>query len=135
MQKRYVYPAVLAKEGDGGYSAYCPDLPGCASGGRDVADAIDAIRDALGGWLYSALKHGDDIPPPNFDAPPGAGERITLIDLDMNAYLRSHNAAAVKKTLTIPGWLNEMAEAEEVNFSRVLKDALVHELGLDADAV
>ena len=36
----------------------------------------------------------------------------------------------VKKTLSIPGWLNDAAESADINFSGVLQDALKEKLHL-----
>jgi hypothetical protein len=37
---------------------------------------------------------------------------------------------AIKKTLTIPKWLNDLAEENRVNFSHILQDALMNHLGV-----
>ncbi len=49
---------------------------------------------------------------------------------DMQEYLRKHNSKAVKKTLSIPEWLNEEATAMGVNFSQVLREALMSKLNI-----
>lgn len=55
---------------------------------------------------------------------------IALIELDVKQYLRTFDTKAVKKTLTIPAWLNDIALAKNVNFSKVLQDALIEKLEL-----
>jgi len=37
---------------------------------------------------------------------------------------------AVKKTLTIPKWLDDMAIEQGINFSRTLQEALKHQLDI-----
>lgn len=128
MAKKYVYPAILKAE-DQGYHVYCPDLPGCVTQGTDIADAIDAIRDAIGSWIFSARKHNDEIPAPSININIENDEILTLVDVDFDQYLRRNESAAVKKTLTIPSWLNELAEQEHINFSQTLQKALLDELG------
>jgi len=49
----------------------------------------------------------------------------------MLAYKRRTNSHAVKKTLSIPEWLNILAESEGINFSQVLQESLKKELGID----
>ncbi len=52
-----------------------------------------------------------------------------LIEFDMLAYQKLTNAKAVKKTLSIPQWLNEAATEMGVNFSQVLQEALMQKIG------
>ena len=52
-----------------------------------------------------------------------------MIEFDLLAYKRKHNSKAVKKTLSIPEWLNEEATALGVNFSQVLQEALIQKIG------
>ncbi len=56
------YIARLTKERGGGYLVDFPDLPGCLTEGRTLRAALDNARQALSGWLYVAIKHGDEIP-------------------------------------------------------------------------
>ncbi len=49
---------------------------------------------------------------------------MTLIDVDMRAYRRTKESRAVKKTVTLPSWLNEEAEAAKLNFSAILQDGI-----------
>jgi hypothetical protein len=89
-------------------------------------------RDAVGLYLYSLEEHGDHIPPASsldtISTDPGSF--ASLIDIDMLAYRQKHDNRAVKKTLTIPAWLNTMAEANNINFSQTLQSALKEQLGL-----
>jgi predicted RNase H-like HicB family nuclease len=58
------YVAVLVPERGGGWSVLFPDLPGCATGGETVQEAIAMAASAAAGWLAAARDHGDEIPPP-----------------------------------------------------------------------
>ena len=122
----YVYPATIQHEEDGRYSIWFEDLPGCATSGETLADAIMMARDAMGGWLDCAMAHGDEIRTPSNlnDIALESGQMITLVDMDLEAYRRDNDQRAVKKTLTIPAWLNTRAERAGVNFSQVLQEAL-----------
>lgn len=53
------------------------------------------------------------------------GSVPVIIHFDMEAYKKKHNSRAVKKTLSIPEWLNEEAMAMGINFSQVLQEALL----------
>ncbi len=128
---KYVYPAVFEPE-DGLYNVTFPDLPNCYTCGDDLADAMYMAEDALGGWLSRAEENGADIPDASTNksialAPDAI---VTLILADTEAYRRNHSEKAVKKTLTIPQWLNNAAEKRNINFSQVLQDALRRQLGL-----
>jgi len=128
----YVFPAIFTPDKNGGYAIRFPDLPGTNSQGRDIAEAISMARDALASWLECMMEDGEDIPTPSepnrIALEPG--QFMSLIDVDMTAYMRRKNSKSVKKTLTIPSWLNEEAEAKNINFSSVLQDALKLRLGI-----
>ena len=129
---KYVYPALFEAEG-GLYNVSFPDIPGCYTCGDDLADALYMAEDALGGWLSRAEEHAREIPSASdmqaVETP--AGAMATLVLADTDAYRRAHSSRAVKKTLSIPSWLNEAAEARSVNFSKVLHDALCEQLGFE----
>jgi predicted RNase H-like HicB family nuclease len=128
----YVYPAIFTKSKDG-YAIRFPDLPGTNSQGKDMADAIYMARDALALWLDVMMDEGDEIPqasaPSDITLEPG--QIVTMIDTDMEAFRRRKDSKAVKKTVTIPSWLNEEAEAHKVNFSAILQEGLKNHLGLE----
>lgn len=125
----YVYPAIFVPE-DGMYNVSFPDLPSCYTCGNDLTDAMHMAADALGGWLSRAEETGETIPPASdVDVMPRTANSVaTLVLADTAEYRRRHSSRAVKKTLTIPSWLNEAAEAQGVNFSQALQDALKQRL-------
>jgi antitoxin HicB len=128
----YVFPAIFTPC-ETGYAIRFPDLPGTNSQGKDMADAIYMARDALASWLDYLLDEKEIIPNPS---EPNIiilenNQFITMIDVDMIAYRRRKNSKAVKKTLSIPSWLNEEAESHNVNFSAILQDALRKHLGIN----
>ena len=60
-----------------------------------------------------------------------AGEAIVnMVAVDVAAYAKAHFEKSVKKTLTIPAWLNAAALERNINFSQVLQDALMNQLHL-----
>ena len=123
---KYVYPAVFTPEEDGSFSITFPDLEGCHTCGDSLEDGIEMAEDALSLTLYGYETDGREIPAPSnpamFDLSNGAF--ANYIACDTLAYRKMYNNKAVKKTLTIPEWLNEAATASNLNFSQVLQDAL-----------
>lgn len=126
---KYVYPAVFTAEG-GGYAINFPDLDGCYTCGDDLADGIEMAEDVLALVLYQYEKEGKAIPQPSNakDLELSENEFVNLIAADTIGYQKRHNTKAVKKTLTIPEWLNELATKANINFSQVLQEALSEKL-------
>lgn len=128
--KKLIYPAIFHKEEVGGYSVTFPDLPGCNTEGNDLAEALYMAQDALGLYLYS-LKQ-DKMPLPQSMQPEALildkDSFVTLVEWDEEAYLRRTSNKAVKKTLTIPEWMNTLAEEKNINFSKTLQEALLEKL-------
>ncbi|MDI6602482.1 MAG: type II toxin-antitoxin system HicB family antitoxin [Thermoanaerobacteraceae bacterium] len=128
---KYVYPVIFTPE-DNGYSVKAPDLPGCFTYGDSLADAIDMARDAISMWLCDAEDKSEPIPPASDikDVVHDANSFVNLIDVDTDFYRKENDNRAVKKTLTIPSWLNAKAEKANINFSQVLQTALKDHLGI-----
>ena len=128
-----MYPACFYKEDDG-YSVIFPDLNYLATQGDSFEDAMEMAVECLASYLYIAQRDGEDVPAPSslvnidpvavakeLDPDLPVGEAIVnLVSVDVAEY--------VKKTLSIPAWLNEAAVAQGVNFSQVLQRALKEQL-------
>jgi predicted RNase H-like HicB family nuclease len=121
----YAYPAVFHYANDG-ISIEFPDLPGCLPCAMSEDKAFSNAKEALGLHLFSLEQDGDEIPEPSSatELKPGRNEVVTLIEVFMPAIRDRVNNQYVKKTLSIPAWLNRRAEQEHVNFSHVLQDGL-----------
>ena len=122
-----VYPAIFSKE-DIGYSVSFPDLDGCFTEGDTLEEAIEMAQEVLGLYLVS-LEERDICEPSSSDISTIKcleNEFTTLITTSIEKYRRKNKA--IKKTLTIPQWLNEEAELRHLNFSSVLQKALKEEL-------
>lgn len=129
---KYVYPAVFTEEEEGGFSISFPDIPSCYTQGDDMIDGMDAANDVLCLRLYDMEKDGEEIPKAS-DArsiPVNKNQFVTLISCDTIEYRKFYEKKAIKKTLTIPSWLNEMAESQHINFSAVLQEALKDRLNV-----
>ena len=134
----YVYPAVFYEE-EGKISVIFPDLGNLATFGDNVADAMRMAQDACGLHLFTALRDGDPLPAPSplgeinpaailkeFEMESAAESAfVNMVLVDMTEYARQHSDKAVKKTLSIPMWLNTLCEEKSINFSKVLQDVLL----------
>lgn len=129
---RYAYPAVFRKSEDGGYEVSFPDIEGCLTCGDDLPESISMAEDALALMLYEIEEEGKEIPTPSkrHDIKTEEGEFVSYVLADTMAYRKRFNQKAVKKTLTIPEWMNEEAMARNLNFSQILQDALAEKLAV-----
>lgn len=131
MKDHYVFPAVFSFDPDG-VSVEFPDLPGCLTCGDTEEEALRMAKEAMSLHLWGMEQDGDEIPEPSkiSDLTLEANQAVVLIDTWMPAF-RDHMAnKAVKKTLTIPKWLNDLAEQKKVNYSQILQSALKNYLGV-----
>jgi predicted RNase H-like HicB family nuclease len=129
---KYTYPACFYREEDGRYSVEFPDLS-IATFGDDLADALYMAADAAAGRILLILKDGESLPvPSNLGdvVPDDASGFVNLVYIDLEALKPNHDDVLVKKTLTIPSWLNQAAERKNINFSATLKEALIEKLAM-----
>ena len=138
-----MYPACFFHENTG-YSVVFPDLNWLATQGDTFEEAMEMAVDCLAGYLYSGQRDGDTVPPPSMpsDIDPDAVAKeldpdspaceafVSMVSVDVAEYAKAHFEKSVKKTLSIPSWLNEQALQAGVNFSQVLQEALKAKLGL-----
>lgn len=131
--KKYVYPAIFTPEENGMFSVKFPDIEGCFTCGDTLADAVESASDALCLMLYDKEEMNDTIPTPSDikAIETTDNEFVSLISCDTLEYRKLFNNKAVKKTLTVPAWLNTTAEKQGLNFSQVLQDALKERLNLN----
>lgn len=125
------YPAVFHPEKNG-YSVSVPDLDGCFTEGDTLDEAYEMAFDAIGLCITDLLEDKNELPSPSSpkDLDHASDDFVVLVEFDREAYNRKHNSKAVKKTLTIPSWLNEAAEEKHINFSSVLQEALKAQLNI-----
>lgn len=121
---KMIYPAVFHFEDDA-YWVEFPDLPGCQSWGSSISDTLENAREALEVYAISLIESNKKLPPATDIGRIEIedGTFASLVDIDLSAYFKK--AKAVKKTLTIPEWLNEEAMKKGINFSQTLQDALM----------
>lgn len=129
MEKLF-YPAIFHNAEEGGFWVSFPDLPECLTEGDNMTQAYEMAVNALGLALSSRKSEQEPIPTPSEPAAISieADSFLVVIEFDMLAYKKRTNPKAVKKTLSIPEWLNEEAVAMGVNFSQVLQEALMQKI-------
>ena len=127
----YIFPAILFNDDDF-IGVEFPDLAGCVTFGNDVDEALRRAKDALGGHLLTMEDMNRPIPSPTpLDKISSKKGRIAvLVDVYLSLLREEEKNKAVKKTVTLPNWLNIAASNANVNFSNVLQEALKSRLGL-----
>ncbi len=138
-----MYPACFYRDKEG-YSVVFPDLNWLSTCGDTLDEAMKMAVDCLAGYLYTIQKEGNTFPSPselsqiNIAAiaqeldinSPANDSFVNIITVDVDEYAKKHFEKSVKKTLTIPAWLNDAALEQKINFSQVLQDALKSHLHL-----
>lgn len=128
---RLFYPAVFHRAEEGGFWVTFPDIPECMTQGDDMQQAYEMATEALGLSLTTMEEAGEGLPkgsvPDEIDVEDGF---LVVVEFDMAEYRRKHCSRAVKKTLSIPEWLNEAAMRQNINFSQVLQEALIQKVNM-----
>ena len=128
---KYVYPVVFDKAEEGGFNVSVPDIKGCFTCGDDMAESIEMAADAMEMMLVHYEDEGTEIPlPSNIEDIKSSGI-VSLVVADTDKWRREFDNKAVKKTLTIPSWLNSKAEKANINFSQLLQESICQKLGIN----
>ena len=131
----YRYHAIFTYEQDGVHVTF-PDLPGCVTFGKDEDEAIRMAREALALHLYGMEQDNEEIPAPSGlkllaeNETLGTNETFFLVEAFMPAFREKQSKRFVKKTLSIPYWLNIEAERQGINFSQTLQQAIKQQLNI-----
>ena len=120
----YVYPAVFHPNADGSYTILYPDLPGCISEGKSMGNALYMAQAALTQWIGYLTDKKQPIPAASNarDVETEAGEFVNLIRADVR------DNRAVRRTVSIPKWMDDKVSEAGLSLSRVLQDALKERL-------
>lgn len=130
---KLIYPARVYPEENGQYTICFPDLNNASTYGNDLEDALNMATDLLGSWLLDCIEDRNDIPKATHikDIPlEGENNFTTLIAIDLTEYEKQYGKKVIKKTLTLPAWLNTIAEKNNINFSALLQQAIKEYLNL-----
>ena len=131
-----IYPACFFKE-ENGYSVVFPDLNWLATCGETENEAMSMAIDCLAGYLYTLKNDGEQFPAASamkdvslekvakeLDADT-TNAFVSMVSVDVAEYAKTHFEKSVRKTLTIPAWLNIAAQQKNINFSQTLQEALL----------
>ena len=133
LMKKLFYPSIFHFAEEGGFWISFPDFPECFTQGDNMQHAYEMASDALGLAITSLLHEQSSLPSPTepYKIIVKEKEVCVIIEFDMLAYKKRTNSKSVKKTLSIPEWLNEEAMAANLNFSQILQEALKEHLNLN----
>ena len=127
--KKYVYPALFVNETNGSVSVFFPDLDGCQTYDDTIEGAALMAKDALEGYISVLLEYDKELPKPsNINEIETSNGLAMMVVADVNNMANENKP--VKKTLSIPKWLDREATNAHINFSGVLRDALIDRLNL-----
>lgn len=133
--KKLYYPAMFHIAEEGGFWITFPDIPECMSEGDNLEEAYKMASDALGLAITSRIEENEEIPTPSQITSIDSSNRdefTAIIEFDLEEYRKKHSSKSIKKTLTIPEWLNKEAMDRGLNFSKILQDALIKEINKGA---
>lgn len=132
-----IYPAIFYREQNEMFTVTFPDLNHLTTCGDDLQDAMETAIDCLAAHVYSAWRSGETLPTPtpveevdihceDDEDDDYEGAFVSLVSVDVEEYAEKHFEKSIKKTLTIPEWLNKEATEKGINFSAVLKNRLAY---------
>lgn len=126
---KYYYPAVFEPE-KSGFSIYVPDIDGCMTQAETMEEGIEMLQEVIGLSLENFDAKDYPVPSMPNKLKIHGKQFVVMVAYDHFAYQRKYGTNAVKKTLSIPEWMNTLAEKRHINFSGLLQDALRKELSL-----
>ena len=131
---KYAYPAIFTPEGKN-ILVDVPDLPGLHTFGKNLADALYMAQDAIEMWLWDAENKGESIPAASPQKQIAKkctlpDQLVSMVAADTDEYRRQNDTRAIKKTLSIPAWLNHQAEKANAPFSQLLQQGLKQYLNI-----
>ena len=127
---KMIYASILTPY-ENGFMAEVPDVPGCVTDGKTLTEALDMVKDALCGCLCVYEDAGETLPParlPN-EIEVQTPSFCALIEVDTLAYRARTETRSVRKNVSLPAWLSDLADKRRVNCSQVLQQALLERFG------
>ena len=131
LNNNYMYPAVVTKFAEDDYNVRFPDIEEINTFGSNMEEAFAMAEDALKLHLFDLYEEGAEIKKPaTFFIELEKNQTLITVKASLASVVKEYDSKAVKKTLTIPAWLNKEAEEAHVNFSQILQKALAEHLGI-----
>lgn len=133
MKDTYTFPCIIKfDEEDKIYYVRFPDIEEAFTDGDSLKEAVYNAQEVLGLVIYEREKMGREIPKATESMiKTGDNESLSYISVWMPLVRDRIEEKSVKKTLTIPKWLNDLAEENNVNFSQLLQVAIKKYIGLN----
>ncbi|OBR94243.1 MULTISPECIES: type II toxin-antitoxin system HicB family antitoxin [Clostridium] len=128
----YIFPAVITTLGENDYNVKFPDFDEIVTYGETLEDSYNMAEDALKLCLFDLYQDKKDIPEAQkINKIKLEKDQVAiLVKVELKKVIREYDNKAVKKTLTIPSWLNTEAEKAHLNFSHVLQEGLKKQLNI-----
>ena len=128
---KYVYPALFVVEEDGIIVTF-PDLDDTFTDGATMQEAFENAEDVLNLMLWTREEEKEEIPPPSLPeqitVPQGA--TLAMIKADTLTYRKIHDTKTIRRSITIPSWLDTLARERNINFSQLMQNAIRRECGI-----
>ncbi len=133
MKDTYTFPCIIKfDQEDKIYYVRFPDIEEAFTDGDSLKEAIYNAQEVLGLVIYEREKMGREIPNATESMiKTEDNESLSYISVWMPLVRDRIEEKSVKKTLTIPKWLNDIAEENNVNFSQLLQVAIKKHIGLN----
>lgn len=125
---KYAYPAIFVPAENGEYHVEIPDLPGCATCGYNLEDALFMAKDAAEMWLWDAEINNETIPPATTPPQVQSPMFVNFVFADTDDYRLRNDLRPVRKMVTLPFSLNEQAKLSGIDLSATLQEALKQKL-------
>ncbi|AVP64126.1 HicB family protein [Clostridium botulinum] len=132
-KENYIFPAIITKLAENDYNISFPNFEHIISYGENLENAYIMAEDALALEIFDLWDDKEEIPDPvDMNSLTLENDQtLILVKLNLKDILKKYDDKAVKKTLTIPSWLNKIAEENKVNFSQILKTGLMEHLNIN----
>lgn len=131
-QEKLYYPAVFEMDDGGGYFVTFPDLDGCMTQGDTLSESMEMAFDALCAYIESRKQNGWPVNSPSniLSVAHEPNQFVNLIEYDKLKFDKKYCKKAVRKNVTIPEWLANMADDAGISLSEVLKESLKKRLNV-----
>lgn len=131
-----VYPACFYEENDGRYSVIFPDLNHLATYGENLDDAVNMAVGCLAAYLFELKLENELAPEPsdmksvdvNAEYDEYKSAFVNMVSVDVEDYAKKHFNKSVKKTLTIPSWMNDFVIENKLNCSAILQEGIMNKM-------
>ena len=130
MQNNYTYPVIVDFNEDGFINISFPDFPDTVTSVDDEKEIVSEAQDLLALTIRDYEECGGSLPEPSVNVHVEEGQRLVFINVWMPYHRSKIKETYVKKTLTIPEWLNILGMNNNLNFSAILADGIKSRLGI-----